>query len=114
MPTVNGTYYRSHGQGARAENEKAAAMKTESRSQDPAVEEGAKSDMTLIKHHDDGTHSAKHADGEIQNHVPMSEITGKLDEKHPDGGGPEWADDDQMDSDYGSEGSSQAIKTLLG
>ena len=115
MPTVNGTFYRSHGQGARAEKEKADAMKTESRSQDPSLsadESGAKSgEMTLIKHHEDGTHSAKHADGEIQKHVPMGEITAKLEEKH---GGDEYPEQEQMDSDYRAEGSSQAIKTLLG
>lgn len=119
MPTVNGTWYRTHGQGARAENEKSAAKTSESRSVDPEVDPTVKdkneaASTTHIKDHGDGNYSVKHSDGEVTKHSSKSDMLSQLDSKMPDRGGDEVPDDDQTDSDFGSEGSSEAIKTLLG
>jgi hypothetical protein len=112
MPDYGGKHYRTHSQGARAMKEQGTSESLAAPKDEPMADKKMEGgSVTHIKHHEDGTHSVKHADGEMQKNVPMHEVTAKLEEKH---GGEEYPDDSHMDSDYGREGSSEAIKTLLG
>lgn len=120
MPSHNGQQYRTHGQAARAAKEQPSQDKTDNSAGGDAVndKQSPKGNVMMIKH--GGTPEApappfhvKHADG--SKHGPMDSKEELMAHMHEHMGGEDQGmDDSQMDSDYGSEGSQEAIKTLLG
>ncbi len=117
MPTgSDGKHYRTHGQAERFGKTPPSEDKTDNSAGGNEVGKGK--NMVMIKH--GGTPEApeppfhvKHGDGST--HGPMDSKEELMDHLHQHMGGEEMgADDSQMDSDYGSEGSQAAIKTLLG
>jgi hypothetical protein len=115
MPSANGVQYRTHGQAYRAGKEHDASASQDGTSNAESGEEinkgGGK--IVAIKHNDGPPYHVKHEDGSVTQHDSKEDLISHLHDHIP-GGEDEDVDNDGMDSDFGSEGSEEAIKTLLG
>jgi hypothetical protein len=112
---ADGQHYRSHSQAARY------GAKKEDKPVDNGAggnEVGKGKNIVAIKHSgrdEDGARPpfhVMHEDG--TKHGPMNSHEELMDHLHEHMGGGEFPKEEQPDSDYGSEGSEEAIKTLLG
>jgi hypothetical protein len=116
MPSgADGKHYRSYGQAERFG--KKSEDKTDNAEGGNEVEGKDKmmgSGVTAIKHTNGGPpYKIKHEDGQVTSHDSHDEAMQEMHKSVP-GGEEKMADDSQMDADYGSEGSKQALDSLLG
>ena len=111
MPSVNGNFYRSAGQGYAVEKEKMKGKPdggdSNSAGDKDAMKDGKGGDITKIKDHKDGKFSVKHADGEISKHPSADDMMAKLHEKFG------AAQSDGVGDDEDSEGSDM-MQSILG
>lgn len=71
--------------------------------------------IVAIKHNDGPPYQVKHEDGSVSKHDSHEDLMEHLKSHIPGGEDNELGKDDaQMDSDYGSEGAEEAIKSLMG
>jgi hypothetical protein len=117
MPSgQDGKHYRTYGQAERFGKKQPSEDKTDNAEGGNEVGKGA--NVVMIKHA--GTAESpeppfhvKHADG--SKHGPMHSKEELMAHMHEHMGGGELGEDDShMDSDYGMEGSKEAIDSLLG
>jgi hypothetical protein len=113
-PGADGKHYRTYGQAERFGKKPMAEEKTDNSEGGNEVDSGK--NVMMIKH--GGTKEApappfhvKHADG--SKHGPMDSKEELMSHMHEHLGGGDMENED-MDSDYGSEGSKQALDSLLG
>lgn len=118
MPkSSNGTHYRTHGQAYRASQTEEPSQDMNNNGEDHQLGKDMKGggNIVAIKHNDGPPYHVKHEDGEVSKHDSKEDLMAHLDEHIP--GGEKDEDDPKesnMDSDYGSEGSREAIESLLG
>jgi hypothetical protein len=116
---ADGKHYRSHSQAARFGGQKSEAQPVDSAAGGNEINDKDSpkgKNIVAIKHSGDETgpkppFHVKHEDGSVTHHDSKEDLMSHLDEHM---GGGESMENDDMDSDYGSEGSQEAIKTLLG
>ena|ERR1700683_148762 len=115
---ADGKHYRSHSQAARfgAKAEAKPVGNGDGGNEVDGKDYPKGSNIVAIKHSGDESgpkppFHVKHEDGSVTHHDTKEDLMQHLDEHL---GGGESMDDSQMDSDYGSEGSEEALKTLLG
>jgi hypothetical protein len=115
MPSgEDGKHYRTYGQAERF-GKKPSEDKTGNAEGGNDVSKGDMkgSGVTAIKHTNGGPpYKIKHEDGQVTSHDSHEEAMQEMHKSVP--GGSADMDDSQMDSDYGSEGSKQALDSLLG
>lgn len=111
MAHVNGNRYRTFGQGARRENEKAQATSTDS-SRDEQGRGGESGSKTQISHHEEsGEYRVKH-EGETKTHKfgSKEEMIDHLHGHYPDD---EHESEHEMGGEEGEGSLGGAVKSLL-
>lgn len=116
MPTHKGVYGRTHGQAYRAGEEKAASSTndiTKGEDGNEISKDGGAPNVVHIKHNDGPPYHVKHEDGSVTKHDSHADLMAHLHEHIPGAENEDNEVNDGMDPDYGSEGSEEAIKSLL-
>ena len=115
MPSgEDGKHYRTYGQAERFGKKPPVQDKTDNSEGGNEVKGDMKgAGVTAIKHTNGGPpYKIKHEDGQVTSHDSHEEAMQEMHKSVP--GGESDMNDEHMDSDYGSEGSKQALDSLLG